>query len=86
MLDRSAILKNLNRAFEQLLPLLAVPLALIVGAFILLALKVDPIKSYAALLDGIFGSVFGLTQNSRSGHPPVIGGPGRGDCLSRRGT
>jgi len=72
MLDRSAIFRNLNRAFEQLLPLFAVPLALVVGAFILLALKVDPFKSYGALLDGIFGSVFGLTQTLVQATPLLL--------------
>ena len=62
MMGRLAILRNLNRALEQLLPLLAVPLALLVGAVILLVLKVDPIKAYAALVGGIFGSTFSLTQ------------------------
>ncbi len=62
MLDRSILKKNLNLVIEQLLPLLAVPLALLIGAIMLLALKVDPITAYGALLDGIVGSVFGLTQ------------------------
>ncbi len=62
MLDRSILKKNLNLVIEQLLPLLAVPLALLIGAIMLLALKVDPITAYGALLDGIIGSVFGLTQ------------------------
>lgn len=62
MLDRSTIKKNLNLLYEQLLPLLAVPLALIIGAFMLVALKVNPFAAYGALVNGIFGSVFGLTQ------------------------
>jgi general nucleoside transport system permease protein len=70
--ERSTISKNLNRAFEQLLPLLAVPLALLVGAFILIALKVDPLKSYGAMLEGIFGSVFGLTQTLVQATPLLL--------------
>ncbi len=61
-LDRAAIRKNLNLVFEQLLPLLSVPLALLIGAFMLLALHVNPIDAYGALINGIVGSVFGLTQ------------------------
>lgn len=52
----------LDQAVEALLPLASVPLALIVGAGMLWALKVNPLTAYGALLDGIFGSTFGLTQ------------------------
>ncbi len=62
MADRSSIKNSLNRTVEALLPLLAVPVALVIGAVMLLALKVNPLAAYGALLDGIVGSVFGLTQ------------------------
>lgn len=39
-----------------LAPLVAVLLALLVGAFIILALGKNPIEAYAAMLDGAFGS------------------------------
>ncbi len=62
LINRSIIRNTFDRTIEALLPLLAVPIALVIGAVMLLVLKVDPIKAYGALLDGIVGSVFGLTQ------------------------
>ncbi len=72
MLDRATIKRTLNRIFEQLLPLLAVPLALVIGAFMLLALKVNPFAAYGALVDGIVGSVFGLTQTLVQATPLLL--------------
>jgi simple sugar transport system permease protein len=72
MLDRATIKRTLNRIFEQLLPLLAVPLALVIGAFMLLALKVNPLTAYGALFDGIVGSVFGLTQTLVQATPLLL--------------
>lgn len=62
MADRSSIKNSFNRTIEALLPLLAVPVALVIGAVMLLALKVNPLDAYGALIDGVVGSVFGLTQ------------------------
>ncbi len=72
MLDRATIKRTLNRIFEQLLPLLAVPLALVIGAFMLLALKVNPLEAYGALVGGIVGSVFGLTQTLVQATPLLL--------------
>lgn len=33
-----------------------------IGAFLIFAIGIDPIKAYANLLDGAFGSVYGLTE------------------------
>ncbi len=62
MAERTIIKNTLNRTIEALLPLLAVPVALIIGAVMLIVLKVNPLQAYGALVDGVVGSVFGLTQ------------------------
>ncbi len=62
MQNRAAFNKTINLVVEQLLPLLAVPLALLIGGFMLLALKVNPLQAYGALVNGVLGSVFGATQ------------------------
>jgi ABC-type uncharacterized transport system permease subunit len=52
-----------NQTLEALLPLAAVPLALTIGAVMLWLLKVNPLAAYGALVSGVVGSVFGVTQS-----------------------
>ncbi len=54
----------LNRTLDALLPLLAVPLAMVVGAIMLLFLNVNPITAFGALFQGAFGDVSAITQTS----------------------
>ncbi len=76
MPDTASLKKLLNRIFEQLLPLLAVPIALIIGAVMLLALKTNPFEAYGALFQGAFGNVSGITQTLVKATPLLLVGLG----------
>jgi ABC-type uncharacterized transport system permease subunit len=76
MPDQSTLIRLLNRVLEELLPLLAVPLALIIGAIMLIALKTDPLQAYGALIDGAFGDVSGITQTLVKATPLLLVGLG----------
>ena len=66
----------LSRTFEALLPLIAVPLALLVGAGMLLALGVNPLEAYGAMIQGAFGNVSGFTQTLVKATPLLLVGLG----------
>lgn len=66
----------LSRVFEALLPLIAVPLALLVGAGMLLALGVNPFQAYGALFQGAFGNISGFTQTLVKATPLLLVGLG----------
>lgn len=68
---------------DALLPLLATLAALIVGAFMLLALGANPIVAYAALLDGAFGSVNSVADTLVRATPLLF--VGVGICIAFRG-
>jgi simple sugar transport system permease protein len=55
-----------------LLPVLAVALALAIGAGLLWLLHADPIKAYAALIGGAFGTTSGLTQSAVKATPLLL--------------
>lgn len=76
MPDRPEIKRILHRAFEALLPLLAVPAALLIGAIVLLILKANPLTAYGAMIQGAFGSVSGLTQTLVKATPLLLVGLG----------
>ena len=65
-----------------LMPFAGVLAALCVGAVMLLALKVDPLKAYAALLNGAVGNTFGLTQTLVKATPLLL--VGSGICIAFR--
>ncbi len=73
----------LDKTFDALLPLLAVPLAFIIGGLLLLILKVNPLTAYWSLLQGAFGSVSGLTQTVVKATPLLL--VGLGVCIAFRG-
>ncbi len=73
---RGIIRKQINRAIEELLPLLAVPVALLIGVFMLLALKANPLQAYAALFEGAFGDISGITQTLVKATPLLLVGLG----------
>jgi len=83
MPDKPEIKTMLNRTLEALLPLVAVPLALLIGAGMLLALKVNPLTAYSALLQGAAGDVSGLTQTLVKATPLLL--VGLGVCIAFRG-
>jgi general nucleoside transport system permease protein len=66
----------LSRTFEALLPLIAVPLALLVGAGMLLALGVNPWEAYGAMVQGAFGNISGFTQTLVKATPLLLVGLG----------
>lgn len=66
----------LSRTFEALLPLIAVPLALLVGAGMLLALGVNPWEAYGAMVQGAFGNMSGFTQTLVKATPLLLVGLG----------
>jgi ABC-type uncharacterized transport system permease subunit len=76
MSNRSTFSNLLNRTIEQLLPLLAVPVAFIIGAVMLIALKANPITAYGTLIEGAFGSVSGITQTLVKATPLLLVGLG----------
>ncbi len=83
MADRAGVKRALNRTFEALLPLLAVPVAFLIGAVMLAALGANPIESYGALLQGAFGDKSGITQTLVKATPLLL--VGLGVCIAFRG-
>lgn len=83
MTDRVAIKRTLNRTLEALLPLLAVPVAFLIGAIMLVVLGVNPLEAYGALVQGAFGDVSGLTQTLVKATPLLL--VGLGVCIAFRG-
>ncbi|NMB69075.1 MAG: ABC transporter permease [Chloroflexi bacterium] len=73
----------LNKVFEALLPLLAVPVAFLIGAMMLLALGANPLEAYGAMITGAFGDVSGLTQTLVKATPLLL--VGLGVCIAFRG-
>jgi general nucleoside transport system permease protein len=74
--ERASFKKYLNRIFEALLPLLAVPVAFLIGAIMLLLLKADPLRAYGVLLEGAFGNLSGITQTLAKATPLLLVGLG----------
>jgi simple sugar transport system permease protein len=69
-------------ALNLLMSLAGLVVALLLGALMLLALKVDPLKAYAALVEGAVGSTFGLTQSLVKATPLLL--VGSGICIAFR--
>ncbi len=72
-----------NKTFDALLPLVAVPMALLIGALLLLIFKVNPLQAYWSLLQGAFGDVSGVTQTLVKATPLLL--VGLGVCIAFRG-
>jgi len=72
----------LTTYFEALLSTLAVGLALLIGAVILLALRVNPLAAYGAMAQGALGNVNGLTQPVATATPLLF--VGLGICIAFR--
>lgn len=83
MPDRQDLNKYFNRTLEALLPLLAVPVAFIIGAVMMLALGANPITGYEALIVGAFGDISGVTQTLVKATPLLL--VGLGVCIAFRG-
>ncbi|HOW92043.1 MAG TPA: hypothetical protein PK883_06965, partial [Anaerolineaceae bacterium] len=70
--------------FNSLLPLAGMLLALLIGAIMLLFLKVNPLTAYAQLINGAFGNVSGLTQTLVKATPLLL--VGLGICIAFRAS
>ena len=70
--------------FRIALPFGAVLLALLIGAVMLLLLGVNPLEAYAAMIDGVFGSVSGFTQSLVKATPLLL--VGLGICIAFRAS
>jgi general nucleoside transport system permease protein len=64
--------------------LLAMGLALLIGAVMLLLLGVSPIEAYASMITGVFGSKFGLAQSIIKATPLLL--VGLGICIAFRAS
>ena len=83
MADRAGVKRVLNRTLEALLPLLAVPVAFLIGAIMLAALGANPLEAYGAMLQGAFGDKSGITQTLVKATPLLL--VGLGVCIAFRG-
>ncbi len=73
----------ISRLFDSLLPVFATLAALLIGAVMLLFLKVNPIEAYAALWDGAFGSSNAFAETLVKATPLLL--VALGICISFRG-
>lgn len=83
MVDRVGMKRVLNKVIEALLPLLAVPVAFLIGAIMLAALGANPLEAYGAMIQGAFGDVSGFTQTLVKATPLLL--VGLGVCIAFRG-
>ena len=73
----------LNGMIDIVIPLLATAIALILGAFMLIAFRKNPLEAYAALVSGAFGSSRALIQTTLKATPLLL--VGTGICIAFRG-
>src|SRR5438270_8820846 len=59
-------------ALAMLLPVLAVAVALSIGAVLLWLLHANPLTAYGALIGGAFGTTSGLTQSAVKATPLLL--------------
>ena len=71
-------------AVRAALPLLAVLIALIVGAILLLLLGANPLTAYASMITGVFGSLSGFSQSFVKATPLLL--VGLGICIAFRAS
>ncbi len=70
--------------FRAALPILAMLSALLIGAIVLLFLKVNPFVAYASIFSGVFGSMSGFTQSLVKATPLLL--VGLGICIAFRAS
>jgi len=70
--------------YAAVMPILAVLLALFIGAIMLLLLGVNPLEAYSAMISGVFGSVSGMTQALVKATPLLL--VGLGICIAFRAS
>lgn len=76
MPDKPEMKRILNQTLDAMLPLLGLPLALLIGAVMLLVLGVNPLTAFGAMLDGAVGNVSGITQMLVKATPLLLVGLG----------
>ncbi len=74
----------MNLLFTSAMPLLGMLVALLIGAVMLLFLKVDPIDAYGQMISGALGSVSGITQTLVKATPLLL--VGLGICIAFRAS
>lgn len=78
-------MKNrLGPVIDALLPVFATLAALLIGAIMLMILKVNPLVAYKALLDGAFGSANAFAETLVKATPLLL--VGLGICIAYRGN
>jgi ABC-type uncharacterized transport system permease subunit len=82
---QARVLRNprLDRIIDALMPLLAVILALLVGAVMLILMGASPIKAYESLWDGAFGAKNAVSDTVIKATPLLL--VGLGICIAFRG-
>lgn len=75
---------RLNALIDALLPVFATLAALLVGAIMLIILRVNPIIAYRALIDGAFGSTNAFAETLVKATPLLL--VGIGICIAYRGN
>jgi general nucleoside transport system permease protein len=70
--------------FRVALPVMAMLIAMLIGAVMLLLMKANAFHAYAALVAGVFGSVYGFTQSLVKATPLLL--VGLGICISFRAS
>ncbi len=78
----STAMTNISKIFDALLPVLATLAALALGAVMLLILGANPVKAYAALLEGAFGSPNAIAETAVKAVPLLL--VGLGICIAFR--
>lgn len=73
-----------NVFFSAAMPILAMLSAFLIGAVVLLFLKVNPFEAYAAIFTGVFGSMSGFTQSLVKATPLLL--VGLGICIAFRAS
>ncbi|MCX6081210.1 MAG: ABC transporter permease [Chloroflexi bacterium] len=70
--------------FRAAMPILAMLSAFLIGAIVLLFLKVNPFVAYASIFSGVFGSMSGFTQSLVKATPLLL--VGLGICIAFRAS
>ncbi len=65
-------------------PILAISVALLVGAVMLLLLRANPLTAYATMVKGVFGNFYGFTQSLVKATPLLL--VGLGICIAFRAS
>lgn len=70
--------------FRAAMPFLAMIVALVIGAIVLILLKVNPFVAYASIFSGVFGNISGFTQSLVKATPLLL--VGLGICIAFRAS